>query len=85
MIKEMLKTEIYQSYEIKLIEQINSVIVSLMAQQKFEQMAGAMMMAKAIIRFPEMMFNKDEELKARSAEAMRRFQSNFVRGLGQDD
>ena len=38
------------SYEIKLLEQINSVIVSLMAQQKFEQMAGAMMMAKAICR-----------------------------------
>ena len=85
MIKEMLKTEIYQSYEIRLIEQMNNVIVSLMAQGKFEQMAGAMVMAKAIIRSPEIMFNKDEELKARSAEAMRRFQGNFIRGLGQDD
>ena len=85
MIKEMLKAEIYQSYQIKLLDQMNNVIVSLMAQQRFEQMAGAMTMAKAIMRLPETLFPKDEEIKARSAEAMRRFQSNFIRGLGQDD
>ena len=79
MLNELYTSELFERYQVKLIADMNRLIVSLMNKKEYAQMAGAIEMARTVIAHPSRN-NKSEAVATKSAENMKRFQSNFIRG-----
>lgn len=80
----MFISDIFNNYQVKEIDEMNTLIIAFMNQGKFEHAKGAMDLANKIIKLPSRI-STSPDVKARMHENIKRFQSNFIRSAGNDD
>lgn len=75
---EMFIDELFNEFQVKQIEEINIFIIGLITQNRFEEAKSAFALANKIIKLPYTI-SKEDDVKARMVENLKRFQSNFLR------
>lgn len=78
MLNELLTSEEFKRYQLKLAEEMSGVIVGILNTEHPELAKGAIDMAKRVMSFP-MRLNKDSDvIKFKHKEVMDRFQKSFL-------
>jgi len=75
---EMFISNIFNRYQIKEIAEMNTTILGMINQGKFEEAKGALAIAKKVVGLPSKL-SREDDVKAKVNENIKRFQSNFIR------
>ena len=68
----------FNDYQTKLIEKMNTLIMSYGAQAKCGEWTGALKMSQLVIGYPSKLSSTDK-VKAKTEENIARFQSGFIK------
>lgn len=76
---DLIKMDLFNSYMVRQISTMNSLVTAMLHAGEYEQMRGALRLAKVLLTLPGQMC-KDDDVAARTEENRRRFESGFLMG-----
>ena len=70
--------KMFNEYQVKMISSMGGHIMSLLKQGKFQEVVGAMSIARLVINLPHDI-SKDDDVKVKMIENIQRFEAGLIK------